>query len=185
MLKLLRNLLRKILSAPDLPGPAQKVEEDFFGFKIIGSASLVRIGANTSFGGGVKIFANSMVTIGDHTMIAVDVTIHTSTHNYKNHPMWMERVDRPIQIGRHVWIGIGAIITPGVIIEDYAVVGAGSIVLSNVPTKAIVAGNPARIIKYRDLAETDLYQEIPPYPEQSFITEGDFLEVYCKQKGDD
>ena len=39
---------------------------------------------------------------------------------------------------------------PGVIIEDYAIVGAGSIVNANVPERAIVAGNPAKIIRFRN-----------------------------------
>lgn len=112
--------------------------------------SNLTIGNNVSFGGNVLLYGNATINIGDNTMIAYGVIIHTSTHDYNSHPMWQKRIDQPVKIGHDVWIGTGAIILPGVIIEDYAVVGAGSVVTSNVPKGAIVVGNPARIIKYRD-----------------------------------
>jgi len=110
-----------------------------------------KIGKGVSFGGNVFIFKTAPVTIGDYSMIAYDVIIHTSTHDYKSHPMWMRRIDRPVKIGKHVWIGTGSIILPGVKIGDYAVIGAGSIVTSHVPKCAIVVGCPAKIIKFRDI----------------------------------
>jgi virginiamycin A acetyltransferase len=52
-------------------------------------------------------------------------------------------------IGNDVWIGFNAAVLPGVTIGDGAIVGAGSVVTHNVPTYAVVAGVPAKIIKYR------------------------------------
>jgi tetrahydrodipicolinate N-succinyltransferase len=57
--------------------------------------------------------------------------------------------DEPISIGSDVWIGAGAMILDGVNIGHGAVVGARSVVTKNVPPYAIVAGVPARIIRYR------------------------------------
>lgn len=54
-----------------------------------------------------------------------------------------------ITIGNDVWIGAGSIIRKGITIGDGAVVGAGSVVSKDVPPYGIVAGNPARLIKYR------------------------------------
>jgi acetyltransferase-like isoleucine patch superfamily enzyme len=54
-----------------------------------------------------------------------------------------------VSIGNDVWIGHGAIILSGVNIGDGAVIGAGSIVTRSVPDFAIVAGNPAKVIKFR------------------------------------
>lgn len=54
---------------------------------------------------------------------------------------------KPVTIGNHVWIGTGATILAGVVIGENAVVGAGSVVNSTVPDGAVVAGNPARVVR--------------------------------------
>lgn len=60
-----------------------------------------------------------------------------------------------LEIGNDVWIGQYAVILPSCHrIGDGAVIGAGSIVTSDVPDYAMVAGNPARILKYRFGEET-------------------------------
>jgi maltose O-acetyltransferase len=51
---------------------------------------------------------------------------------------------RPVDIGRNVWIGGGAIILPGIRVGDDAVIGAGSVVTKDVPAGVTVRGNPAR-----------------------------------------
>lgn len=73
-----------------------------------------------------------------------------------------------ITIGHDVWIGTNAIITSGVTIGNGAVIAAGSIVTKNVPPYAIVAGCPAKIIKYRfsdqkikEISETEWWHRPP------------------------
>lgn len=56
---------------------------------------------------------------------------------------------KPVKIGNDVWIGHGAFIRPGVVIGNGAIVASGSIVTRDVPPYAVVAGNPARVKKYR------------------------------------
>jgi acetyltransferase-like isoleucine patch superfamily enzyme len=56
-------------------------------------------------------------------------------------------------IGNDVWIGANAVILKGVTIGDGAVVGAGAVVTSDVPPGAVVAGNPAKVIKMRQSSE--------------------------------
>lgn len=142
----------------------------------------VSLGINVSIAENVLIYRTAPVTIGDDTMIAPNVIIHTSTHDYNYHPMWTRRIDRPVEIGKHVWIGCGAIILPGVKIGDYAVIAAGSVVTAHVPSSAIVAGNPARIIKYRDMvtikSKTSYLKEYPgEIIHETFLNDN----IQCKQ----
>lgn len=74
----------------------------------------------------------------------------TSYREVEGHPA----TKGDITVGHDVWIGYGAIIISGVVIGDGAVIGAGSVVTKNVEDYAIVAGNPARFIKYRFEAST-------------------------------
>lgn len=55
----------------------------------------------------------------------------------------------PVIIGNDVWVGAGAIVLSGVNIGDGAIVAAGAVVAEDVPAYSIVAGNPARVIKFR------------------------------------
>lgn len=64
------------------------------------------------------------------------------------------RICEPVFIGNDVWIGCHSIIKPNVHIGDGAIIGANSVVTKDVPPYAIVAGVPAKIIKYRFDAET-------------------------------
>jgi len=61
---------------------------------------------------------------------------------YKKYP--------PVRIEDDVWIGARAIILPGIKIGKGAIIGSGAVVTKDVPPYAICAGNPARVIKYRD-----------------------------------
>lgn len=137
----------------------------------------VTLEKNVSLGANITFYKTATITVGEYTMIANDVIIHTSTHDYNLHPMWLKRIDRPVKIGKHVWIGTGAIILPGVDIGDYSVVGAGAVVNRHVPEGAIVAGNPARIIKFRDdLFNIKRNRDIPAYPDAATIQKLGFLE---------
>ena len=138
------------------------------GYSVIGDISKLKLSDKATFGGNVLFIVNEEVKIGDYSMVATNVIFHTSTHDYLSHPMWEYRIDRPIYVGQHVWIGTGAIILPGVIIEDYSVIAAGSVVNSNVPKGAIVGGNPARILKYRDKE---------PYEKEMTITDSNLAHI--------
>lgn len=71
--------------------------------------------------------------------------------NHSSHVWWSRRDSQfsKINIGSDVWIGEGALIRRGITIGDGAVVAARSVVNRDVPPYAIVAGSPARIIRYR------------------------------------
>lgn len=101
------------------------------------------------------------IRIGKYCAIAGDVTFQGVNHTMKKPCMQMKFYkkityeDMPteskgkIQIGHDVWIGTKSIILSGVKVGTGAVIGAGSVVTKDVPSFAIVGGNPAKIIKYR------------------------------------
>ena len=100
------------------------------------------------------IDATGDVEIGDGTVIAPEVWMYSRTHNFdcsvEALPFDNVVLAKKIYIGKYVWIGARAIILPGVSIGDGAVIGAGAVVSRDVPSCAVAAGNPARVVKHRD-----------------------------------
>jgi maltose O-acetyltransferase len=97
------------------------------------------------------ILDNNDVRIGTHVMIGPAVQIYTAAHDLQaetRNQGW--EVAKPIEIEDNVWIGGGAILLPGVRIGKNSVVGAGAVVTRSVPANAVVAGNPARVMRNID-----------------------------------
>lgn len=80
------------------------------------------------------------IYIDDESYLASGVTV--LAHDFARLTGRMKTI-----IGKRCFIGVNAIIMPGVVIGDEVVVGAGSVVTKDIPSNCIVAGNPARIIK--------------------------------------
>jgi maltose O-acetyltransferase len=87
------------------------------------------------------------IHIGDFTQIGPAVQIYAADHprDAATRRACLE-LGRPVRIESSVWIGGGAILLPGIVIGDEAIIGAGSVVTRDVPPGATVAGNPARVI---------------------------------------
>ncbi len=85
------------------------------------------------------------IRIGEGTQIGPHVQLLTADHP-RDPSIRASGVEwgRPIILGKNVWIGGGAILLPGIIVGDDAIIGAGSVVTRNVAKGATVAGNPAR-----------------------------------------
>jgi putative colanic acid biosynthesis acetyltransferase WcaF len=98
---------------------------------------------------GVVIYNLGTVKIGAHTVLSQDVYVCAGTHDYTNPTLPLERP--PIMIGHGVWIAAGAFIGPGVTIGDNSVVGARAVVMKDVESAVVVAGNPAKVLKSRPL----------------------------------
>ena len=137
--------------------------------KVVFENKRVSIGERVSIGPGSYFDGKSPVSIGHDTMLAPKVSVLTNTHDYGNNPMWRSTILRPVSIGNYVWIGYGVIILPGVKIGDHVVVGAGAVVSKHVPDNAVVVGNPARIVKFRQVPPLDVdVQKKYPYDEDVF-----------------
>lgn len=91
--------------------------------------------------------------VGDWTRIAPHSLIIPANHRFENPDIEIKKQGlskKGVLIGRDVWIGTNCSILDGVSIGDGAVIGAGSVVTKSIPSMAVVVGNPARVIKYRD-----------------------------------
>lgn len=102
------------------------------------------IGRGTSIGDRTEIHVGKSVKIGGNCSIAWDVCILDRDYHALNST---DEVRKPVIIGDNVWIGCKVIIVKGVSIGDGAVIAAGSVVVRDVPANALVAGNPAKIVK--------------------------------------
>lgn len=85
------------------------------------------------------------IKIGEGCAIAERVVIRDSNSHKICSEDFIE--DRPVIIGNHVWIGMGAMILPGATIGDGAVIAGGAVVSGNVPANSMVGGVPARVLK--------------------------------------
>ena len=111
------------------------------------------LGRHIYIGPDCMINAEGGVQIGDGTILAPNVVILSSTHDYRTGellPFDIYDLHRPVTIGKAVWIGYGAMICPGVRLEDGAVVAMGAVVTKDVGKGEVVGGNPARLIASRD-----------------------------------
>lgn len=113
------------------------------GFFLDSPEAVIEIGNRTYINRRSEIACKKMVKIGEGCAISWDVTIMDSDFHTINNVS----ENLPVIIGDHVLIGCKATILKGVTIGDGAIVAAGSLVTSDVPEKAMVAGIPAKIIK--------------------------------------
>ena len=115
------------------------------------SGSTIRIGDHSGIG--VDAWIRADLTIGKHVMRGPRVIIYGRYHNFDRTDIPMQQQGMgefvPIVIEDDVWIGARAIILQGVRIGKGAIIGAGSVVTKDVPPYAIVAGNPARVVRMR------------------------------------
>ena len=96
------------------------------------------------------------IYIGDNTIFAPGVKVISANHRQDVVGDNGHITCNPIKIGIGVWIGTNAVILPGVTIGDYAIIGAGAIVNKDIPSYGIAVGNPAQVIKYRELPKKSL-----------------------------
>ncbi len=114
--------------------------------------SNISIDDNAGIGYRCFIEATGEVKIGKWVRIGPNVSFFTTNHNYIKKDIKIKHqgyTTGSIIIENDVWIGANVTILPNVKIGEGAVIGAGSIVSKNIDSFTIVAGNPAKVIKYR------------------------------------
>ncbi|XXG10091.1 acyltransferase [Micromonospora sp. SH-82] len=134
----------------------------------------------------ILIAARSRIRIGDNVMFGPEVTIRGGNHRIDRVGLPMiavgkepgdERYDKGVTIGDDVWVGTRAIILHGVTVGRGAVVGAGAVVTRSVPPYAIVAGNPARVLRLRWPVDRIAAHEAACYPPGRRLTEAQLAEL--------
>jgi acetyltransferase-like isoleucine patch superfamily enzyme len=111
------------------------------------------IGEDTVLTEHCYINAQRGITIGRYCHIAKGLTIVSSNHNFRSDvaiPYDNTDILKSVKIGEAVWIGANVSILPGSQIGDGAIISLGSVVRGVVPPCAIVSGNPATIVGWRD-----------------------------------
>ena len=110
--------------------------------------SNIELGDKVYFNFNCVVLDVAKVVIGNHVMFGPAVQVYTATHpmNAAARRTGIEFA-KPIAIGNDVWLGGGAIVCPGVTIGDGSVIGAGSVVVRDIPDGVFAAGNPCRMIR--------------------------------------
>jgi maltose O-acetyltransferase len=107
-------------------------------------------------------YAKGGITIGNNVIFGPETVLWTANHNYNSIellPYGGEDILKEIVIEDNVWVGMRTMILPGVTVGEGAIIAAGSVVVKDVPKCAIIGGNPAKIIKYRDIEKYDEMKE--------------------------
>lgn len=131
--------------------------------KVVGYAfdNFIHVDKESSVGKYTFIGQNSSITktkIGNYCSIGTGVMIGLGEHDlskpstsscFYHGNTYQELTKKNIVIEHDVWIGANAIVLRGVVVNTGSVIAAGAVVTKNVPPYAVVAGVPAKIIKYR------------------------------------
>ena len=135
------ELIKKILGKT---GENILIESSFqcdYGYNIF-------VGENFYMNHNGVILDAAKVEFGDNVFIAPNCGFYTA-----GHPIDVEQRNKgleyakPIKVGDNVWIGGNVVVLPGVTIGNNCVIGAGSIVVKNIPDNSIAVGNPCKVIK--------------------------------------
>ena len=128
--------------------------------KILGPRENIEIGEGTAINANAHMSTDGGVKIGKYVHIGINLVVYTSNHNFRSTrgiPYDDTNIKKPVSIGDFVWMGANVSIVPGVTIGEGAIVGMGAVVTKDVPACAIVGGNPAAVIGYRD---EDLFNKL-------------------------
>lgn len=163
----------KFFNLPKKTHVSLKIGQDshiFSHFNFLRPDATISVGKRCQIGS-VDFVAAQEINVGDDCIMAWGITIiDTDTHsldwenrkndvkqcyqdyltdrnNFIKNKDWSHVVNKSINIGDKVWVGLNVIVLKGVTIGDNSVIGAGSVVTKNIPPYSLIAGNPAKVIK--------------------------------------
>ncbi len=108
----------------------------------------ISVGARTFINYNAVVLDAAAVTIGDDVQIGPNVQLLTALHPLDAAARRCgTETAQPVQIGSGVWLAAGVIVCPGMRIGENTVVGAGSVVTSDLPAGHLCVGNPCRVLR--------------------------------------
>ena len=126
------------------------------------------IGENFFANYNFTVLDDARIYIGDNVMCAPNVSLMAASHPLiaeerngmydTNGNRFFAEVAEEIHIGNNVWLGCGVTVVGGVTIGKDTVIGAGSVVIHDIPAGVLAAGNPCRVI--RPITEKDSLQQL-------------------------
>ena len=119
------------------------------GDPLVGSRTLV-IGDRCVLGARTTVTAHERIEIGDAVFFGQGVFVTDASHGYQDPELPIGKqlgAHQPVSIGAGTWVGHGAVVLPGSRIGRNVVVAAGAVVRGDVADFAVVAGNPARVVR--------------------------------------
>jgi acetyltransferase-like isoleucine patch superfamily enzyme len=118
----------------------------------------IRIGAGSFLNLGVMVASVELVEIGDHCMFANGCFVTDGNHRFDDPEMpvtWQGFTTKgPTRVEDNVWCGVNVVVTSGVTIGRRSVIGANSVVTTDVPPFSVAAGSPARVLREVGYAES-------------------------------
>lgn len=113
----------------------------------------IKIGDYVYIGPNCNINGLGEVNIASGAILGPNIDIHSANHNFNSEiaiPYDHLFIYKSVSIGENTWIGANTLILPGANIGEGAIIGGGSVVVGAIPKLAIAAGNPCKVIRYRD-----------------------------------
>lgn len=107
----------------------------------------VEIGEESGVADGATLYSQGRIVLGRRCVVSQEAYLCAGTHNYEKAGFPLETA--PIIAGDHVWIAARAFVHPGVTLGEGCVVGACSVVISDLPAWQVCSGFPARPLKAR------------------------------------
>ena len=120
----------------------------------------VTVGDRSWIGSEAHLYSVAPITVGSNAVISESAFICTAEHDITSPSFELKTA--PIAIGDMAWIGARAIVLPGRTVGEGAVVAAGSVVTHDVEPWTVVAGNPARVIRRREVKAPDFLTFVIP-----------------------
>lgn len=106
------------------------------------------LGDDCAVGDRAILYALGKIEIGPRATLSQGVHVCAGTHDWQDPAMPL--LKPTIKIGADTWICADAFLGPGITIGDRAIVGARAVVMTDVASSIVIAGNPARKIRVRD-----------------------------------